>query len=52
VPIILKRRFKVNATARQVRRCGIWATARQLQRMGVSFIDAYVGIFGVMPRRI
>jgi len=42
----------MTAIQQAIKQRGLWATARQLRNLGVSFIDAYVGIFGVMPRRV
>jgi len=42
----------MNAFTLAIKRQGLWATVRQAKNLGVDFIDAYVAIFGRMPRKV
>lgn len=45
-------RARLTPTARAIQERGLFATARQMQRNGTHFVDAFVSIFGVMPRHV
>ena len=41
----------MNAFNRAVKQYGLWDAARQARNLGISFEDAHVGFFGVLPRK-